>query len=102
MSRVTSRTNASRRIGLRMRALRHSRGWSQVELAERLSANGFAAHPTTVTRMESGSRQIISIDAALAVAATFEVPLDDLISDECLTCKGSPPAGFRCQNCGAE
>ncbi|MFD0853994.1 helix-turn-helix domain-containing protein [Actinomadura adrarensis] len=102
MSRVTSRTDVSRRVGLRVRALRQARSWTQPELAARLSKVGFEISAPSITRMEQGSRQTVSIDAALALCDVFEVTLDDLISASCSRCHGAPPVGFRCQSCGAE
>lgn len=60
-----------RRLGESIKAFRESQGWSQTELAERLGAQlGKAVDPTTITRMERGSRPT-TVDELYALSATF-------------------------------
>lgn len=66
-------------FGQRVRELRLARGWSQEDLAERLTALGFQFHQTQIGKMENGGRPI-RLNEAGALAAIFEVPLPDLIA----------------------
>lgn len=45
-------------IGARVRDLRTARGWSQAELADRLSRDRRKVYQTTVARMEKDARAI--------------------------------------------
>jgi transcriptional regulator with XRE-family HTH domain len=53
---------------------REERGWSQAELARRLSAIGFDMHQTTVAKLEAGKRPL-RVAEALALAQVFGLPL---------------------------
>lgn len=66
-------------FGQRVRELRLARGWSQEDLAERLTALGFQFHQTQIGKLENGGRPI-RLNEAGALAAIFEVPLPDLIA----------------------
>jgi transcriptional regulator with XRE-family HTH domain len=50
--------------------LREERGWSQAELAKRLSAIGFEMHQTTVAKLEAGKRPL-RVAETLALAQIF-------------------------------
>lgn len=47
-----------RALGERIKALRKSRDWTQVELSERLRERGWEIDPTGVTRLELGGRAV--------------------------------------------
>jgi transcriptional regulator with XRE-family HTH domain len=53
--------------------LREERGWSQAELARRLSAIGFEMHQTTVAKLEAGKRPL-RVAEAFALAQVFALP----------------------------
>jgi transcriptional regulator with XRE-family HTH domain len=53
--------------------LREERGWSQAELARRLSAIGFEMHQTTVAKLEAGKRPL-RVAEAFALAQVFGLP----------------------------
>jgi transcriptional regulator with XRE-family HTH domain len=53
--------------------LREERGWSQAELARRLSAIGFEMHQTTVAKLESGKRPL-RVAEVFALAEVFGLP----------------------------
>jgi transcriptional regulator with XRE-family HTH domain len=57
-------------IGPRLRALRHSRGWTLEQLAERADMS-----PSTLSRLESGKRQ-----AGLELLVPLGIGLDDLVA----------------------
>jgi transcriptional regulator with XRE-family HTH domain len=52
---------------------REERGWSQAELAKRLSAIGFEMHQTTVAKLEAGKRPL-RVAEAFALAQVFGLP----------------------------
>ena len=45
-----------REFGMRVRALRNARGWTQDRLAAEMTRRGFAMHQTTIAKLESASR----------------------------------------------
>jgi len=58
---------------------RKRRGWSQAEVARRLTAMGIdSIYNTTVAKLESGEREI-KLDEAVALARLYEAPLDALV-----------------------
>ncbi|MGW4411188.1 helix-turn-helix domain-containing protein [Nonomuraea sp. NPDC004702] len=67
-------------FGQRVRRLRVGRGWSQEELAERLTQVGLQFHQTQVGKLESGSRPI-RLNEAQALALIFDTPLSNLLDD---------------------
>lgn len=60
-------------------SLRHKKGWSQAELAQRLHIS-----PSTVGMYEQG-RQESSIDALVAMSEEFGVTIDCLITGKVCT-----------------
>ncbi|MFD8556650.1 multiprotein-bridging factor 1 family protein [Streptosporangium canum] len=66
-------------VGQRVRELRQARGWSQEELAERLTSLGLQFHQTQIGKLEAGGRPI-RLNEASALAAAFDIPLPNLIS----------------------
>ncbi len=69
------------RFGKRVREERERRGWSQEELARRLTAKGVTTHPSTIAKIEWESRKprAVRLAEALAIAELFEVSLDALL-----------------------
>ena len=65
--------NELRQVGPRLRALRHSRGWTLAELAARAQLS-----PSTLSRLESGKRQA-SLELLLPLTRQLGVGLDDLV-----------------------
>ena len=63
-------------IGARIAALRHSRGMSQAELAQKLQVS-----PSAVGMYEQGRREP-SAQTLLAIARVFDVSVDYIISGE--------------------
>jgi transcriptional regulator with XRE-family HTH domain len=58
---------------------RKRRGWSQAEVARRLTAMGIdSIYNTTVAKLESGEREI-KLDEAVALARLYNAPLDALV-----------------------
>ena len=73
-----------RLLAQRVKALREARGWSQTDLAQRVSEAGCSIHQTAISRIEKSSakdgRRAIALDEAIAFAQAFDVPLDRLIA----------------------
>lgn len=67
-----------RAFGRLIRDLRHARGWSQTDLAERLEHLGFEYHQTTIGKLEAGARPL-RVGELFAVAEVFGVPARDLV-----------------------
>jgi transcriptional regulator with XRE-family HTH domain len=65
------------RFGVQVRDLRRARGWTQDDLAERLTAAGFPIHQTTVAKMEGGTRPT-NVGEIAALAELFDVPIGTL------------------------
>ena len=61
-------------FGARVKQLRKARGWTQDELARRLTAAGFPTGQTTVAKMESGDRPT-SVGEIATIAELFETPV---------------------------
>lgn len=73
-------------FGLHVKDLRKARGWSQEELANRMSAVGHPMHQTTVAKLESGSRPT-NVGEVAALAAIFRLSIAALFdrSDDHMT-----------------
>lgn len=61
-------------LGVLVREAREARGWSQVELAERLGLSG-----AQVSRVEAGLRGV-SLDVLARLAQELEIPADQVIA----------------------
>ena len=73
-----------------MRIQRARKGWSQKQLAARLSKLGFAVHQTTIGRWEAGTRRI-SLDEALAISVALDVGPAHMLSGSYSDGGSSPP-----------
>ena len=62
----------------RLRAEREQRGWSQADMAKRLSAKDIPMHWTTIAKIEAGDRSVRIVEA-VGMADLFEVSLDALL-----------------------
>ena len=83
-------------IAARVALEREVRGWSTIELADRVSKAGVKMNQTAVWRIENGTpRRRINVDEALAFARVFELPLEELMSP-------SDPEPGPCPRCGAD
>jgi transcriptional regulator with XRE-family HTH domain len=60
-------------VARRVREARNRRGWTQAELADRLTELGHPTNQPTVARLESGKRAV-PIEELFALAAALEVP----------------------------
>lgn len=74
---LMSEDNLAARIAYEM----HQRGWSQERMATAMTAVGRPIHQSAISKIinPKGRRRSISVDEALAVAAVFDTPLDDLL-----------------------
>lgn len=93
-------TIMAQRFSNRVRERRLERGWSQLELARRAGVSR-----TAVSAIE-GDRLVPSVAAALALAAAFESPVEDLFGNTSAVSKASgwawPPATAPCRYWHAE
>lgn len=70
---------ARAQLGRTIKALRESQGWNQTELANRLATQmGKAVDPTTITRMERGTRPT-TVDELFALGAVFSMEPNRLL-----------------------
>lgn len=60
-------------LAARVKQLRGARGWTAVELGERLTKLGIRWDRFTVTSLENGKRQNVTVDELLALARVFDV-----------------------------
>lgn len=67
-----------RRFGETVRRLRQAHGWSQAELAQRLTVAVAPMHQTTVAKLEAGGRPT-SMDELIALSGIFGVPPGELV-----------------------
>ncbi|HWU32288.1 MAG TPA: XRE family transcriptional regulator [Marmoricola sp.] len=63
-----------KQVGARLRAIRHSRGWTLEELATRAEMS-----PSTLSRLESNKRQA-SLELLLPLTRQLGITLDDLVA----------------------
>jgi transcriptional regulator with XRE-family HTH domain len=63
-------------IGMRVRQLREARGWTQLELADRVGISRAA-----ITQIESGKTTDPKIGNVVALAYFFGLSLDDLLTE---------------------
>lgn len=66
------------RFAGRVKDFRLAKGWTQAQLAERMSAEGFSMHQTTVAKLEVKARPT-TIEEAAALAIVLGVELTMLI-----------------------
>lgn len=83
-------------LGLRIAALRKSRGWSQAELAERLRIS-----PSAVGMYEQGRREP-SLDLLVQITKVFDVTADFLLTGSTRAEKDSRRATEAVENCAAQ
>jgi transcriptional regulator with XRE-family HTH domain len=78
---AVSIATADRLFGERLRALREERGMSQQTLVALLVDLGISSwHQTTVGKVEVGTRSV-RLAEAIAVAAVFDMTVDELLED---------------------
>ncbi len=73
--------SAEERVGERLRARRVVKGWSQAELATRMSGRDEKWTQSTIAKTEGATRPI-RLNELAALAETLDVPLADLIEPE--------------------
>lgn len=70
---------ADKRFGKVLKEHREHRGWTQPQMAEKLTEHGVQPmHDTTVAKIEAGTRSV-RINEAVAIADLLGVPLDALL-----------------------
>lgn len=92
--------NASQTFFQAIRRIRKRNGWSAERLADLMTQQGNPISRNTITAMETGRRGYLTLDEAIAFAVVFKVRVDDILSDYCESCHGTPPCGFSCNKCG--
>jgi transcriptional regulator with XRE-family HTH domain len=68
-------------FGKRVQDLRVAMGWTQEELAQRMTDAGHPMHQTTVTKLEKGTRPT-SVAEVGALSTLFDVPIGALFGGE--------------------
>lgn len=66
--------------GRELRRLRIARGWSQEDVARRMSAYGYDWHQTMVAKTEAAQRPL-RLNEAVDLCRLFGVPADALLKD---------------------
>jgi transcriptional regulator with XRE-family HTH domain len=67
-------------VAARVREVRDRKGWSQAELARRMTEAGSPMTQTAVARLEGGGRRVL-VDELLALARVLDVPPVSLVID---------------------
>jgi len=82
--------------------MRKARAWTQVQLAEAMTAVGVPWDRSIVGNVECGRRQSFAVAELAALARIFGVadPWDLTKAPECDRCGGAPPDGYICAACG--
>lgn len=75
----TEEERLARAFGEQVRELRTAHGWTQVELAKRLTEAGYTMRQTTIAKIEAGSRPT-SVPEVVAMAKTLDVTVGALFS----------------------
>jgi transcriptional regulator with XRE-family HTH domain len=75
---VNDKSTPEAMFGIRLRAFRRVRGWSQAELAEEMKGAGFNWRQTTVAKAEAAERPL-RLNEAMEVAATFGMTLTEFL-----------------------
>ena len=70
---------ADDKFGKRLKLLRTRKGWTQAQLAEKLSANGIHLTPAQLARIEKDQRSLRAVEAA-AFADLYKLSMDALLS----------------------
>ncbi|PRX48968.1 helix-turn-helix protein [Nonomuraea fuscirosea] len=77
-ARTLSEENVALRVAWEMRR----RGWSQERMAQELTNAGCPTHQSAISKIVNpkpdGSRRMISVDEAIAMARVFGIPLEEL------------------------
>jgi transcriptional regulator with XRE-family HTH domain len=68
-------------FGLRVREQRKARGWSQEDLAQRMTDAGHPMHQTTVAKLENAARPT-SVDELVALGHVLGVPIAELAGEQ--------------------
>ena len=91
-----------------MRTIRRARGWSQADLAARVSEHSVSLDRQVFSFMEirlspsSAHARKLRLDEAFAIAAALGVTVQQMVDgDYCKACYGMPAEGFTCNHCGA-
>lgn len=70
-----------RRFGRRLKDLRTAKGWTQDDLAKRMTAAGHPLHQTTVAKIESGNRPT-PVGEIAVLAAILDAPIAMMFSPD--------------------
>ncbi|MDJ0015033.1 helix-turn-helix transcriptional regulator [Rhodococcus erythropolis] len=85
VAKMEALDSAESRFGNRVRFEREQRGWSQSELAQRVSDGGISMHPSTITKIEARDAEkprSIRLDEAYALAQVFGTSLETMLGAE--------------------
>lgn len=77
---VVLMANIERKFGAKVRSLRLERGWTQRDLASKMTAAGHPMHQTTVAKLENGTRPT-SVAEASSLASIYGISTGSLFGD---------------------
>lgn len=63
-----------------MKDLRQRAGWSQGDLAQKLTDAGYSTHQTVISKVEAKARRL-TLEDVYALAAVLDVPVSSLVTD---------------------
>lgn len=88
-------------VAAHVEARRRALGWTYTELARRLEVTDHPIPALGLRRMFEGKRRV-SVDELATLARVFGLdnPWDLTKPHSCDRCAGSPPAGYKCLDCG--
>lgn len=67
-------------LGVVIRQRRRELGWTQEELAERISADGEYVRQSEISRIENGKIELPRYERLVRIAAALDLPLGELLS----------------------
>lgn len=98
----TTGSEMTRKAGIRIRIARLDLGMSQQGLAARLTDAGCRISTAGVWKVESGYRNGLTVDEAVAFARVLRMPIERLLEPgpACMVCDDVPGIDVACYSCG--
>lgn len=105
-----SARHVSRTVVINAHQIRKRHGITQTQLAQAIRAQGLPIDHGRLSKIETWAIQgkaisvpSVSVDLLIALSKTLATPTPQLLAQPgmCLSCLGTPPTGFTCNNCRA-